>query len=176
MLVVNPLLCKEWNYDKNEKDPENYYPNSKSKVWWKCSKCQFEWEASISNRNTLHRGCPQCAIKNNSGSNHYFWNPNLTNEERENNRATIENKIWRNEVFERDNYACRICGAKGKLNAHHLDGYHWCIERRFDVDNGIALCENKCHKEFHHLYGNKNNTEQQFWEFLLFKNNQINIK
>ena len=72
---------------------------------------------------------------------------------------------------------CECCGAKngnGKtiiLNAHHKDGYHWCVERRHDVTNGVTLCD-ECHKEFHDIYGNRNNTEEQYNEFIENKNQE----
>lgn len=64
-------------------------------------------------------------------------------------------KEWRKAVFERDKYTCQCCGAKGvALNAHHKK--YWCkdVERRFDISNGITLCE-KCHKEYHKKYGRR---------------------
>jgi len=81
-------------------------------------------------------------------------------------RFSEEYELWRQEVYERDDYTCQYCGEYGgKLNVHHLDGYHWCIEKRVDVDNGITLCKN-CHNEFHHIYGRNNNTREQFIEWL----------
>ena len=60
----NPELVKEWHCAKNgnltAKDVSN---SSNKKVWWKCSKCEYEWEAKISNRSFLGRGCPCCANK-----------------------------------------------------------------------------------------------------------------
>jgi hypothetical protein len=64
LLLHNPKLCEEWNYEKNDKRPESCYPYSDIKVWWKCSKCNYEWQSSISNRNLLNRGCPQCNNSN----------------------------------------------------------------------------------------------------------------
>jgi hypothetical protein len=57
----NPTLCEEWNYTKNEKDPEKYLPYSHNKVWWICIN-GHEWNASINNRNKKHRpaGCKEC--------------------------------------------------------------------------------------------------------------------
>lgn len=107
------------------------------------------------------------------GSEHPNWNPSLTREERENNRDILENKIWRKQVFERDDYTCQACGEYGgKLRAHHLDGYHWAVKERFDIENGITLCK-KCHKNFHDLFGYKNNTKEQFF---MFNNNQLIIR
>lgn len=58
--TVNPALCKEWNYEKNAKGPEEYLPNSGKKAWWKCKKCGHEWAAVIRSRNK-GSGCPKCS-------------------------------------------------------------------------------------------------------------------
>ena len=103
------------------------------------------------------------------GSLHPNWNPNLTNEDRTSRRDLQEIVNWRNSVFEKDNYKCVICGQKGNINAHHLDGYHWCENRRFDISNGMTLCISH-HKDFHHQYGCKNNTKEQFDKYLTEEN------
>ena len=56
--VVNPELCKEWNYSKNKTTPDMYAPNSNVKVWWVCSN-GHEWRTSIDERNK-GRKCPYC--------------------------------------------------------------------------------------------------------------------
>jgi 5-methylcytosine-specific restriction endonuclease McrA len=59
---------------------------------------------------------------------------------------TLEYKKWRKDVLKRDNYTCKECGSKQKLNAHHI------IPRREDKNNicdinfGITLCE-PCHQK-----------------------------
>jgi len=59
--ISNPLLLKEWDYEKNgEISPELFPRASDRKVWWKCSKCGHEWQSKISNREH-GRGCPKCA-------------------------------------------------------------------------------------------------------------------
>ena len=110
-----------------------------------------------------------------TGENSPNWNPNITDEEREKGRNIQGLPQWRNEVYERDNYACQCCGDNkgGNLNAHHINGYNWCKEGRTDVNNGICLCE-ECHKEYHKIYGKGNNTWQQFREFLYNKYLQTN--
>ena len=61
--TVNPVLAKEWNYDKNQGlTPMEVLPNSNKKAWWKCVK-GHEWEAVIGSRNR-GRGCPICAKEN----------------------------------------------------------------------------------------------------------------
>lgn len=61
LLVYNPELCKEWDYKKNKKKPEDYTPGSNKKVWWICKDCEFNWQADISNRNYSGNGCPRCS-------------------------------------------------------------------------------------------------------------------
>lgn len=101
-----------------------------------------------------------------TGENNPMWNPNKTREQRQKDRKLNENSKWRKAVFERDDYTCKCCKTKGgKIVAHHLDGYNWCVERRFDINNGVTLCES-CHKSFHKKYGMKDNTIKQFEEYL----------
>ena len=57
--TVNPVLAREWNYEKNNGlIPADVLPNSNKKVWWKCSK-GHEWQATIARRNK-GSGCPYC--------------------------------------------------------------------------------------------------------------------
>ena len=56
-----PEIAREWNYDKNGKlKPEFVSCGSTKKVWWKCSKCDNEWEAAIYSR-VAGSGCPFCS-------------------------------------------------------------------------------------------------------------------
>lgn len=99
--------------------------------------------------------------------NNPSWNPNLTDEEREDKRKYPEYNEWRKEVFKRDNYTCKSCNTVGgKLNAHHINDYVNFPEQRLDLNNGITLC-NICHKSFHKEYGFGNNNEGQFLEWMI---------
>lgn len=49
---------------------------------------------------------------------------------------------WRTAVFQRDDYTCRRCGTKGgKLHAHHVLRWATHPAARYEVDNGITLCQ-----------------------------------
>lgn len=102
-----------------------------------------------------------------SGEEHPNWDHSKSKEEREKNRWLHEQKIWRKIIYERDNYTCQRCGDDrgGNLVAHHINSYDWCKDERWNIDNGITLC-NKCHKEFHGIYGYGGNTRKQFEEFM----------
>lgn len=86
-------------------------------------------------------------------------------------RATHEYQDWRKSVFNRDKYMCQCCGDKYhkehsvKLTAHHIYNWKDNADKRYDLDNGITLCED-CHLMFHMIYGKRNNNYLQLEEFL----------
>ncbi len=58
--ISNPVLVKEWDYDKNLPiTPNDVSSGSGKRVWWKCSN-GHEWQAIIQNR-VKGSGCPYCA-------------------------------------------------------------------------------------------------------------------
>jgi hypothetical protein len=65
----HPELAKEWNYLKNEKNPDEYSKSSGQNVWWICKK-EHEWETSISNR-VQGDGCPFCSGRYASQENNF---------------------------------------------------------------------------------------------------------
>lgn len=60
-------------------------------------------------------------------------------------RMSMEYKLWRKAVFERDNYTCIWCGFKGTVHADHIKPFALYPELRFAIDNGRTLCVT-CHK------------------------------
>ena len=62
---------------------------------------------------------------------------------------STEYKQWRINVFKRDSFTCQICHhVGGCLNAHHIKSFAKYPSLRFDIDNGVTLCE-ECHKMTH---------------------------
>lgn len=61
-------------------------------------------------------------------------------------------RLARMTCFERDDYTCQSCGARGgvELNAHHRLMWSEHPERRLDIDNLTTLCVG-CHRG-HHAY------------------------
>src|SRR4030065_2124982 len=82
------------------------------------------------------------------GENNPNWKGGITPEQ-DKIRHCTETTHWRKAVYDKDKYTCQICGAKDKyLNAHHIKPFKDYPELRFDINNGITLCED-CHKDIH---------------------------
>lgn len=99
-----------------------------------------------------------------------FWKGGISTENQK-IRHSIYFRLWRESVFVRDNWTCQKCKIKSGigysiyLHPHHIYNFSEYFLLRFDVNNGITFCYN-CHKEFHHIYGTKNNNQEQIKEFI----------
>ena len=84
--------------------------------------------------------------KLNPKSKKYHWNyKGGISTENKIIRNSTSSKIWREKVFERDKYTCNHCSERGgTLNAHHIKPFATFPELRFELSNGLTLC-NKCH-------------------------------
>lgn len=91
-------------------------------------------------------------------------------------RWSQEYRNWRDSVREKYSYKCVISEnlnkKDDKIKIHHLNGFNWDIKNRFNVDNGVCL-SSSIHDEFHQIYGNGNNTREQFEEFYFNKTGKL---
>jgi len=85
------------------------------------------------------------------GENNPMWCGGDSDRERRNSAY----KVWRIEVFTRDDFTCQCCGYKNgngtkrkDLNAHHIVKWIDSIELRYEVENGKTLCV-PCHINEH---------------------------
>lgn len=96
----------------------------------------------------IHKGrkCPWAKPPIMFGKNNPRWKGGVTliNEQI---RKSLEYRLWRKAVFERDNYTCIFCGqCGGDLEADHIKPFSDYPELRFAIDNGRTLCVNCHHK------------------------------
>lgn len=83
----------------------------------------------------------------NRGPSHWNWKGGVTSLNQK-ERSSEEAQAWRKKVFTRDLYHCRLCNKAGELHAHHIVSWSVAPELRFDVNNGMTLCED-CHTKIH---------------------------
>ena len=92
----------------------------------------------------------------NKGENHPRWKGGNSREYKT-GYYSKEYRGWRMSVFLRDNFTCRNCGVKNcYLTAHHIKSFAHFPVLRFDLNNGLTLCE-KCHSETDNYGGRARN-------------------
>lgn len=63
-----------------------------------------------------------------------------------NKHGSVEDREWRQKVFERDRFTCQLCGQRGgRLQADHIKSFSAYPELRHVLSNGRTLCVG-CHK------------------------------
>lgn len=96
-------------------------------------------EANVS-RN--HKEC--CPL----GEKHWGWKGGR--KRNSHHLDSADYRAWRSAVFERDKFTCVCCqNVGGELRAHHILAWAKYPTERFNVKNGVTLCED-CHKWLHH--------------------------
>ena len=115
----------------------------------------------------------QIALKFKRGPENPRWNPNLTDEQRQDILRHSRSlpglrkavKAWREQVLRMHNHRCALTGSTQDLEVHHL--YNWAHypDRRFDPANEVVLTK-ELHTRFHRIYGKGYNTLDQYLEFV----------
>lgn len=137
--------------------------------FWKC-KCSCGNETTVRSSylrsgQVLSCGCYHKELVN--GVSNPNFKPILTDQHRKRTRNQLygsSQSTFRNRVLKRDNFTCQLCYRKENLVAHHLNSYDKHVDVRFDVANGVTLC-NECHVSFHKKHGYGNNSIKQYEKF-----------
>lgn len=148
-------------------------PSRVTSVIIKCSNCHKDFKREQNALNAEYNYCSHACYSDFvikmgliSGENNPRYNANLTQDERIRGRNFPEYAVWRNSVYERDNYTCQCCLTRGgKLHAHHILNYATHKDLRTDIYNGVTMCEG-CHRDFHNKYGRIENNGSQLKEFI----------
>ncbi len=80
-----------------------------------------------------------------AGSKSWNWKGGIT-PLRKKLYFSLEYKLWRKSVFERDDYTCVWCGSIENLTTDHIKPWEDYPELRFAIDNGRTLCLD-CHRK-----------------------------
>lgn len=142
------------------------------KITYKCENCGKETSVKpyTYNKSEHHYCSDKCHREHKptwyKGELIYNYNPNRTNIQRKKERKSNEDLKFINGVKKRDNYTCVCCGKRGgNLVSHHVNSYNHYKEGRYDINNGVTLCQ-ECHLNFHKEYGFGNNTKKQLEDFI----------
>lgn len=60
LALEHPHLMKEWDFSKNDTDPNKILSGTHVYAWWRCSTCNHEWKCQVKSRTVLKSGCPTC--------------------------------------------------------------------------------------------------------------------
>ena len=115
-----PEIAEEWNYEKNgELKPDMFSPGSNKKVWWKCKKCGFEWEAIIVQRCKYKTQCSKCAGVHKKTDEEF---------KEEINNANPNVEIMNEYINAKTRLKCRCkeCGFIWNVVAYHLQQGQGC--------------------------------------------------
>ena len=129
LAATHPFLALKYS-EKNELPANKVIAGTRKKLWWKCSVCEHEWQATGDNIVYKHRGCPACANrvvteKNNLTVTH----PHLAEEYSEKNElpadkviAGTNKKLW---------WKCSVCGYEWQATGNaRLCGWKNCPNRK----------------------------------------------
>lgn len=62
-------------------------------------------------------------------------------------RHSLEYKLWREKVLQRDGYKCSVCGEQRRVfHVHHIQPFMVFPDLRFSHNNGITYCPS-CHRK-----------------------------
>lgn len=80
------------------------------------------------------------------GAKSYSWKGGVTSANKV-VRRSMQYRIWRTAVFERDDYTCQMCRVRGvEIHADHIKPFAFFPELRLEVSNGRTLCV-PCHQK-----------------------------
>jgi len=127
--VTHPELVKEWDYERNDRNPSEILKGSSYRAYWVCSK-GHRWRTTVTNRTSRGDGCKAClGRKATPESNFATTYPDLLKEwDYERNEKDPSNLVarsgykaywvchaghrWRTTIYDRTSgsYSCPACG------------------------------------------------------------------
>jgi hypothetical protein len=155
-----PYLSEEWDYELNEKSPEQYVPGSNVKVSWRCNLCDHRWMASIKDR-SYGRGCPRCSSsKMEKYIKNFAIKNNILFETQKRFDDCRDNKPLPFDFYFPEYNA--LCEANGKQHYEQIE--YWGGKERFEyrqMHDQIKrkYCENKAIKLIEISYLDQKNIE-----------------
>jgi hypothetical protein len=95
LAFLYPELLEDWDYQRNEDiDPQTLHYQSHNMVYWKCSRCQNEWQSMVSERVKGHKTCMNCrSIVTTHREIAKEWHPTLNGDNQPNEVSYGSNQL-----------------------------------------------------------------------------------
>lgn len=149
----------------------NYHSSNGQYCKWTC-KCDcgnYRFIKSYSLTSGVSKSCGclhREIIRARKGINHPNYKPYLTEQDRTHRDNDCLEAEWSKKIKQMAGWTCQKCKIKKRyMVSHHIASYTRYPELRYNLNNGICLCEN-CHKSFHKKYGNRKFNHLDTFEFL----------
>ena len=124
----NPGLVQEWHPFKNDTlTPQDITAASPIKVWWKCKKCGYEWQASPNNR-SRGVGCPCCSgrVPKIGVNDLATVDPILASEWHMEKNAPLQPNMILPKSGKKVWWKCIVCGYEWQATPHSRSAGHGC--------------------------------------------------
>ena len=114
----------------------------KRPIWRKAIYCSYKCKGKVPWNKGKTKDNDE-RIKRYSGENHYLWIKDRNKLSKRQERNDMSYKEWRIMVWKRDRFKCKINNedCSGKIVAHHILPWSKFPELRYEVNNGITLCQ-----------------------------------
>ena len=118
LATVFPDIAKEWHPTKNgDLTPQMFTHGPKKLIWWKCSKCGHEYQATINHRTCHKSGCPLCATSSHAvtGINDFATeHPDIAKEWNYDKNANLAPEDFKSSSYKYVWWKCGTCGYEWK--------------------------------------------------------------
>ena len=137
----NPELAAEWHPFKNGNlTPEDITEKRFANVWWKCSKCGYEWEASPNNR-SKGSGCPCCSgrvpkVRENDLKTLF---PKIAKEWNYKRNGNLKPEDFLSKSGKKVWWKCSICGYEWETEIRNRTNGHGCPRYRSHTNSDQLL-------------------------------------
>lgn len=136
-------LLKEYS-NKNSLPASKISAGTRNKAYWKCSKCGYEWSASVEHRANRRQGCPVCSGRVVTDDyNLYKWcmdngdfGKQLIEEYSKDNDTDMKNLFPFSSMYIK--WECKKCGCRWETKLSHRTRYK----------TGCPKCSNKVSTSF----------------------------
>jgi len=142
LAITHPEIAKEWHPTKNGNlTPDKFSKGTTYRVWWKCSKCGYDWQTSINHRVVSNSGCPKFKGKKVilGGNDLASLHPEIAKEWHPTKNGTIKFTGVKSGSHKVVWWKCSKCGYEFKSEIRKYVNEHKCVNCERKKEKQIYL-------------------------------------